>query len=478
MNQQLLDYISEQLQAGLSYSAIESALLSAGWDATDVKQALASFASKQNDMSQPEAVSAQASTSTSSQPTITQPAEPELDSGMTPAEPSSAQVADTTPPIVDTSGLAAVVGEAAVNRAAEASALAQNVQPQSAAPDLVGSAPDHPMANSSAMPGIVSSTSPAAVGSQPQATNPMPDYSSQMPNPANMPAAAQPQAPGFEPVNAAPAAYQQPYAQSPQQPYASYVQPQYPTAPSEYPYPAPAEYGQPSSGGGGFGEIFAKNKKLIIIIGGAVGFLVLITVLVLVLASGKKTNNTTNTTTNENANSLTEGQAFASERGGFSINPPKGWKAQELTSTSDVNVVISKETSDKAQISSMQVSVSTIQDSQAATTNLDSFVNFYKTTTTQSNPLAKINDDQKINLNGVDARLLDIDSVNDSTKVTGYMVYVIKDKRLYQIQALTFDVGPNSATKKAMRSSIDTFKLTGAAGNTSSSPSASPSSKP
>ncbi len=478
MNQQLLDYISEQLQAGLSYDAIESALLSAGWDATEVKQALASFASKQNDMSQPEAVSAQAPTSTGSQPIIGQPAEPGFDSGTTPAEPSSSQVTDVSPPAVDTSGLAAVVGEAAVNRAAEASAPVQNAQPQSVAPDLVGSAPDYSATHSNAMPGAASNTGPAAVAHQSQATSPGPGYASQLPNTPAMPGAAQPQAPGFEPVNTAPAAYQQPYAQPPQQPYASYAQPQYPTAPPEYSYPAPAEYGQPSSGGGGFGAILAKNKKLIIIIGGAVGFLVLITILVLVLASGKKTNNTTNTTTDENTNSLTEGQAFASERGGFSINPPKGWKAQELTSTSDVNVVISKETSDKAQISSMQVSVSTIQDSQAATTNLDGFVNFYKTTTTQSNPLAKINDDQKINLNGVDARLLDIDSVNDSTKVTGYMVYVIKDKRLYQIQALTFDVGPNSATKKAMRSSIDTFKLTGAAGNTSSSPSASPSSKP
>lgn len=476
MNQQLLDYISEQLQAGLSYQDIESALLGAGWDAGEVKQALASFASKQNGMSQDTAT-------VSTQPVSVQPIEPPITQS-SPVQTEAVQAAaspQASPAVADNSqataadahsDLAAVVGDVAVNKS---SALPDAIAPaanQTVSPAATMQTPVQPAA----------ATQPAAGPSYAPPTSTMDSHSAGLGINNGLPQTAPAQQFGSPAVNNSESS---PGYQMPAQPAQSPSYPQYtqgyqqPAEPASYPYPQSADYSQPAAGGG-LASMFSNNKKLFIIIGAAVGFLILVSVLAFVVASGNKNaknSKSNNTTDQNNANSLTDSQVFTSERGGFSINPPKGWHAQEITSTTnDINVVISKETADKSQISSMQITVSTIQDAQASTTNLDSFVNFYKATTTQSNPLAKINEDKKLNLNGVEARLLDIDSVNDNTKVTGYMVYAIKDKRLYQVQALTFDVSSGSEAKKAMRNSIDTLKITSS--QSSSTPAATPTPTP
>ena len=481
MNQQLLDYISDQLQAGLSYHDIETALLGVGWDQVEVKRALASFAGQQASAG-----------SVSSEPvaSLAQPAQsmPDVEPVTATSQATQSQApAETTNQMPDTSALASVVGEAAANKSVPSTDSAP-------ATAQVSQEPTQSSVSSQTITEPVSTQQPSqlqptpTVTAQPEPTQPpqaagnpadQPNYAPPVSSSQTMAQPIDPYAQATAPVGMAnqPPQAQSAYPQASAQPYQSPAMQPYATSgavPGYYAQPTPG-YGQPAAkASGGIAGLF--NKKIVIAIVAGVVFLVLLLIVALVLSGNKKTANNSNNNAGSqtNTNSLLEPQAFTSERGGFSINPPKGWHAQELTSTTDVAVAISKDTSDKSQFSSMTVTVSTIADAQAATTNLDSFVNFYKTATAQSNPQAKVNSDQKISLDGLDARLLDVDTVNDSTKVTGYMVYIIKDKKLYQIQAFTYDVTPNSEVKRAMRESIDSFKLTGA----ESSPTVSPSSSP
>ncbi len=561
MNQQLLSYISEQLEAGLGYQDIETALLGVGWDEAEVKQALASFTPKHS------GTPSVATTASTSQAPVSQPQatvaeampaipadQPTNQAVATPASPSQADVQSST--TSDNSELASVVGEAAVSRAATTAPVdtfaptssnqplttppvdtfapsTPSVEPASAQPATADPAPNNTATPNGVTPGVVgasmnntSQTSlPPTSTSQPASNNtppsgqassagPVPVNSANQPSPvATTPSASPNQTPVASLATPASAGTDQPLPQqnlpgnTNQAPVSAQVptQPSGPTAQAappagtvpvqaptySYPltqpapsiqqpyqapamtpgYPSPAGYNQPTQPKANpLSEIF-KNKIVIAIIAGVVALL-LIVVITVALTGGKKGDTSTNTNTGQsNSNSLVESEAFTSDRGGFSINPPKGWKAQELSSTNDIVVTITKDTTDKSKISSMTITVSALDDSQAAIANLDSFVDLYKTNATQANPLVKVNEDQKVDLNGLPARILDIDSVNDSTKVTGYMVYAIQDKKLYQIQALTFDVTPGNENKRAMHESIMTFKLN----NSSAVPSASPS---
>ncbi len=505
MNQQLIAYISDQLQAGLSYNDIETALLGVGWDATEVKQALASVASQQTQSGATPVVDQQipVGNTENAQSAETMPAQQPSENSV---QSASSEVVPPANQASDTSALASVVGEAAVSRSVASSVNPASVpatkpqnepQVQSTPTQQPSAQPNEP-AQPPAQP-IISQPQPA---DQPEPVYQAPSQSVQSPQPFNnqpaqaytqpdpsqvQPQPSQPvdpysgQATMSQPIISQTQTAQPAYAQQPVQPYQSpQIQP-YPTngTPGGY-YGQPTGYSQKTklAGGGLFGFL---NKKIIIAIIVGVVFLVLVLIVAIFLSGGNK-KNSTNTNNNDNSqnttNSLLEAQPFTSERGGFSINPPKGWHPQELTSTNDVVVVISKETNDKSQISSMTITSSTIADAQAATTNLDSFVNFYKTATAQSNPQTKINSDQKITIDGVEARLLDVDTVNESIKVTGYMVYIIKDKKLYQIQAFTYDVTPNSESKRAMRSSIDSFKFVSGQSTPSVSTSPTATAKP
>lgn len=501
MNQQLLAYISDQLQAGLSYNDIETALLGVGWDEAEVKQALASFANQQSQSSvnaQPEVQSAspEASPLASEPMPVQQPTTAQ-------AEPTVDLPDQATANVPDTSALASVVGEAAVSGTTLTSGTisggssprqtaGSNVDAQVQLPaEQQASNPSQTLAEPAAVADYSAPPPTAVVGqpAQPSQSAVPTERPTVVTAPVNQqtaqPASPYGQASGISPSAApvVPAMSSNAMAQLSPQPI---VQQPY-QSPQMQPYqvngygsqPAASYVQAPKSNTGGIGGLL--NKKMIIVIAAGIGFLVLVLIIALVLTGGKKSTSNTNNNSSSSQNSsggLVESQAFISERGGFSINPPKGWHAQELTSTNDVTVAISKETTDKSQFSSMTVTVSTIQDAQAATTNLDNFVNFYKTATAQSNPQTKVNDDQKISLDGVDARLLDVDTVNDSTKVTGYMVYIIKDKKLYQIQAFTYDVTPNSEVKKAMRQSIESLKFSTSGSPTpSTSPGAMPTPK-